>query len=57
MVFAGASQFVAVALVAGGAGPLVTFLSLLAMNVRHVFYGPSLTGRLGGRPVPGRPWL
>src|SRR5690606_39635822 len=27
------------------------------MNVRHVFYGPSLTGRLGGRPVPGRPWL
>ncbi|HLV12035.1 MAG TPA: AzlC family ABC transporter permease [Trueperaceae bacterium] len=57
VVFAGASQFVAVALVAGGAGPLVTFLSLLAMNVRHVFYGPSLTGRLGGRPVPGRPWL
>jgi len=55
-VYAGASQFLAVALVAGGAGPLVTLLSLLAVNARHAFYGPALLGRLGRRSPP-RPWL
>ena len=46
LMFAGASQFVFVALVAGGASAWTLVAAVLLMNVRHVFYGPSLLSRL-----------
>lgn len=42
VIYAGASQFLAVALLAGGAAPLLAVLSLLAMNARHLLYAPAL---------------
>src|SRR5690606_7969813 len=42
VVYAGASQFLVLALVGSGAPILVTALSILATNLRHVFYGPSI---------------
>ncbi len=54
LMFAGASQFVFAALVAGGASVWTLVAAVLLMNVRHVFYGPSLLSRLdmGRRRVP-----
>lgn len=42
LLFAGASQFVLVSLLASGAGYLVSLGTVLMMNARHVFYGPTL---------------
>ncbi len=42
VIYAGASQFLALALLAGGASPALTAISLLAMNARHVLYAPAL---------------
>jgi len=42
IVYAGASQFLVLALVGGGAPIIVTALSIIATNLRHVFYGPSI---------------
>jgi len=42
IVYAGASQFLVLALVGSGAPILVTALSIIATNLRHVFYGPAL---------------
>ena len=42
VIYAGASQFLALALLAGGASPALTVISLLAMNARHVLYAPAL---------------
>lgn len=42
IVYAGASQFLVLALVGTGAPVLVTALSIIATNLRHVFYGPSI---------------
>lgn len=42
IVYAGASQFLILALVGGGAPILVTALSIIVTNVRHVFYGPAI---------------
>ena len=41
-VFAGSMQYVAVNLLAGGAGLLYTALTTLTVNARHLFYGISL---------------
>lgn len=41
-VYAGSMQFLAVNLLAGGAGLLYTALTTLAVNARHLFYGVSL---------------
>lgn len=41
-VYAGSMQFVAVNLLAGGAGLLYTALTTLTVNARHLFYGVSL---------------
>lgn len=42
IVYAGASQFLVLALVGSGAPILVTALSIIATNLRHVFYGPAI---------------
>ncbi|WP_417578647.1 AzlC family ABC transporter permease [Pelagibacterium sp.] len=42
VVYAGASQFLVLALVGAGAPILVTALSIIATNLRHVFYGPAI---------------
>lgn len=42
VIYAGASQFLALALLAGGAPPALAIVSLLAMNARHLLYAPAL---------------
>jgi 4-azaleucine resistance transporter AzlC len=46
LVYAGASQFILVSLVAGGAGAASVVGIVLLMNLRHLFYGPALMTRL-----------
>ncbi len=46
-VYAGAAQFVLVALAAAGAGAFGIISTVLLMNVRHLFYGPSILDKLG----------
>lgn len=47
LVYAGASQFLALALIGSGAPVLVAAGMLVAMNVRHVLYGPALLRAAG----------
>ncbi len=47
IVFAGASQFLAIAMVVSGAPVIVAGLTLAAMNLRHVLYGPTLLQKAG----------
>lgn len=42
VIYAGASQFLALALLSSGAPVLVAAFTLIAMNLRHVLYGPAL---------------
>ncbi|TNC95197.1 MAG: AzlC-like [Stygiobacter sp.] len=51
VVYAGASQFTLVSLLAAGASPLSVIGAVAAMNLRHLFYGPVLLSQL---PRPGR---
>lgn len=53
VIFAGAAQFLALVLIASGAAPLVAAGTLIAMNLRHVLYGPALMKAAG---QPRRPW-
>lgn len=46
VVYAGASQFVLITLMASGAGWLTSVPTVLLMNARHLFYGPALLNRL-----------
>lgn len=46
VVYAGASQFVLITLMASGAGWLTAVPTVLLMNARHLFYGPALLNRL-----------
>lgn len=62
VIYAGASQFLALALLAGGSGPLLTVVSLLAMNARHLLYAPALLEQVrrrddGRRPEVRWAWL
>lgn len=61
VIYAGASQFLALALIAGGAGPLITVASLLMLNARHLLYAPALLERVrrseDGRQPPRLRWL
>lgn len=51
VVFAGASQFLLIAVLASPAGPASAIPMVLLMNARHLFYGPTLLARLNvGRP-------
>jgi len=47
VIYAGAAQFLALALVTSGAPLIVAAFSLIAMNIRHVLYSPSLLKRAG----------
>jgi 4-azaleucine resistance transporter AzlC len=47
LIYAGASQFLALALVTSGAPILVSAFTLIAMNLRHVLYGPALLKAAG----------
>lgn len=42
IIYAGAAQFLALALVTSGASVLVAAFTLIAMNLRHLMYGPAL---------------
>lgn len=57
IIFAGAAQFLAVALIAGGAPVLVAGLTLAAMNLRHVLYGPTLLQKAKETGVLRLSWL
>lgn len=46
IIYAGASQFLALALISGGVPLLVAAFTLVAMNLRHVLYGPALMKRV-----------
>src|SRR5690554_5038165 len=48
LIYAGAGQFLAVALMAAGAGLLEVVVATLMLNSRHVFYGLSLLKRFQG---------
>lgn len=56
IIYAGASQFLALALITSGAPILVSAFTLIAMNLRHVLYGPALQ-KAGRAPLPlGQAW-
>jgi 4-azaleucine resistance transporter AzlC len=57
VVYAGASQFLALALLSSGAPVLVTAGTLVAMNLRHLLYGPSLVRAAGDRAPVGWAWI
>ena len=56
-VFAGASQFALLGLIKGGAQIAVTVLICLALNIRHIVYGPSLSARLARGDRRGLPFV
>ncbi len=49
IVYAGASQFAAIPLVAGGASPIAIALATLVLNFRHFLMSASLVQKLPGR--------
>ncbi|AVF37159.1 AzlC family ABC transporter permease [Rahnella sikkimica] len=49
LIYAGASQFVITALLSAGMSLWVSALTVMAMDVRHVLYGPSLRNRIVGK--------
>ncbi|WP_038071104.1 AzlC family ABC transporter permease [Thermus scotoductus] len=51
LVFAGASQFALVGLLAQGVPPLLAASLGLLLNLRHAFYGPALRPYLKGGPL------
>ena len=53
IIYAGASQFLALALLTSGAPVLVSAFTLIAMNLRHALYGPALI-RAAGRDASTR---
>lgn len=56
LIYAGAGQFLAVALMAAGAGLLEVAVATLMLNSRHIFYGLSLLRRFEGAGR-GKPYL
>jgi 4-azaleucine resistance transporter AzlC len=50
MVYAGASQFILVSLIASGSAALSIVGIVLLMNLRHFFYGPALLSKFGRAP-------
>lgn len=57
LVYAGASQFLLISLLASGAGLWTALPTVLLMNARHVLYGPALQVVLGPRQRLATPWL
>ena len=56
IIYAGASQFLALALITSGAALPVAALTLIAMNLRHLLYGPALMKAVGGEPPRRLAW-
>lgn len=56
IIYAGASQFLALALLSTGAPVLVTAFTLIAMNLRHVLYGPALMREAGEGASTRKAW-
>lgn len=56
IIYAGASQFLALALITSGAPLLVSAFTLVAMNLRHVLYGPALLKSAGTDARTGHAW-
>lgn len=56
-IYAGAAQFLALALLTGGAPVIVSALSVLAMNLRHVLYGPAILEAAKDRAATRSSWL
>lgn len=54
IIYAGAAQFLALVLLASGAPVILSAFTLVAMNLRHVLYGPALLKRVG--PKAARRW-
>ena len=54
-IYAGSMQYVAVPLLASGAGLLTTALTAFVVNARHLFYGISMVERYKG--APKKPYL
>ena len=54
-IYAGSMQYVAVPLLASGAGLLTAALTAFVVNVRHLFYGISMVERYKG--APKKPYL
>jgi 4-azaleucine resistance transporter AzlC len=56
IIYAGASQFLALALLSSGAPVLVAAFTLIAMNLRHVLYGPALMREAGPKATTRHAW-
>jgi len=56
IMYAGAAQFLALALISAGAPLLVTAFTLVAMNLRHLMYGPALMKRAGAQASARHAW-
>lgn len=56
IIYAGASQFLALALLTSGAPVLVSAFTLIAMNLRHVLYGPALMRDAGAEAKRRHAW-
>ncbi len=57
IIYAGASQFLALALLSSGAPVLVSAFTLIAMNLRHVLYGPALMREAGREAGTRHAWV
>ena len=57
IIYAGASQFLALALLSSGAPVLVAGFTLIAMNLRHVLYGPALMREAGEGATTRHAWV
>ncbi|HMS97047.1 MAG: AzlC family ABC transporter permease [Tabrizicola sp.] len=56
IIYAGASQFLALALLSSGAPVLVSAFTLIAMNLRHLLYGPALMRQAGPEASTRHAW-
>lgn len=56
IIYAGASQFLALALLTSGAPVLISAFTLIAMNLRHVLYGPALMRLAGAEAGTRHAW-
>lgn len=57
VIYAGASQFLALALISSGAPVLISAFTLIAMNLRHVLYGPALMKEAGQKASRRHAWV
>ncbi|MBU1174801.1 MAG: AzlC family ABC transporter permease [Alphaproteobacteria bacterium] len=56
VIFAGAAQFLALTLVTSGAPLVLTAVTLIVMNLRHVIYGPVLLEKAGRHAGARHAW-